>query len=140
MGIRNKVVKDGFVMTNVDGDTGLFGFEQQFLVTATPVSGVQQSITTGLTILSGANITASLPTLSTATAGDGTVNNGFVCTVLLASADIATLSASSPINGGAWTIACPSSAFRTWTCVGVTGLDAVAGVTSGWFVSSGTRA
>ena len=135
MGIRNKVVKDGFVETNVDGDTGLFGFEQQF-VTATT------SITTGLTIVSGAGVTLSLPTLSTTPAGDGTTADGLVCTVLLASANVVTLSASSPINGGGWTVACPATAFKSWTCVGVTGLAATGagGVTSGWFVSSGTIA
>lgn len=135
MGIRNKVTKDGFVDTKVDGDIGLFGFEQQF-VTATT------SITTGLTIVSGAGITLSLPTLSTTPATDDTTANGLICTIMLASANVVTLSASSPINGAVWTVACPATAFKSWTCVGVTGLapTGAGGVTSGWFVTSGTIA
>jgi len=134
MGIRNKVAKDGFVETGVDGDTGFFGFEQQVVTTA----GSATAIATGLTILSGANVTASLPTIATTTAADGTVANGLVCTVLLGSTNTFLLSASVPINGGAWTrnTVGASSSYKVLNCVGVTGLDTAAPIQ--WLVSSGS--
>lgn len=133
MGIRNKVVKDGFVSTSVDGDTGFFGFEQSVITGATPTA-----LTTGLAVLSGALVTASLPSVSTTVASDGTVANGIVCTVVLGSADTFLLSASVPINGGAWTrqTVGAASASKVLTCVGVTGLSSAAPIQ--WLVSSGS--
>lgn len=133
MGIRNKVVKDGFIETGVDGDTGFFGFEQQTITGATPTA-----IATGLTILSGALVTASLPAISTTAAADGTIANGLVCTVVLGSADTFLLSASVPINGGAWTrnTVGAASSYKTLTCVGVTGLTVTSPIQ--WLVSSGS--
>lgn len=136
MGIRNKVVKDGFIETGVDGDTGLFGFEQQTIIRNVPAS--PQAITTGLTVLSGALVTASLPTVSTTVATDGTIANGLVCTVLLGSADTFLLSASVPINGGAWTrnTVGAASGYKILNCVGVTGQDVAAPIQ--WIVNSGS--
>lgn len=136
MGIRNKVVKDGFIESGVDGDTGLFGFEQQLIIRNVPAT--PQAITTGLTVLSGALVTASLPTISTTVHADGTIANGLVCTVLLGSADTFLLSASVPINGSSWTknTVGASSSYKILTCVGVTGQDVAAPIQ--WFVTSGS--
>jgi len=133
MGIRNKIVKDGFIETLVAEDTGFFGFEQQTVTTTTPTA-----ITTGLTLLSGAFITASLPAITTTVSADGTINNGLVCTVVLGSANAFLLSASVPINGGPWireTVGA-SSSYKVLTCVGVTGLTATSPIQ--WLVSSGS--
>lgn len=140
MGIRNKVVKDGFIETGVDGDTGLFGFEQQLVIRngGSAALSSPQAITTGLTVLSGSLVTASLPTISTTVHADGTIANGLVCTVLLGSADTFLLSASVPINGNSWTknTVGASSSYKILTCVGVTGQDVAAPIQ--WFVTSGS--
>lgn len=138
MGIRNKVTKDGFIETNVAGDTGLFGFEQQTITT----SGSAVAITTGLTVLSGAFVTASLPVFSTTVATDGTVNNGILCLIVPASNDTFLLTASAPINGSAWTrVVDASSLGHILTAVGATGIAGPsAQFATGWFVSSGTIA
>ncbi len=136
MGIRNKVTKDGFVETAVDGDVGYFGHEQQLIIRSYP--DAPQGITTGLTVLSGALVTASLPTVSTVATSDGTIANGLLCTVLLGSADTFLISASVPINGGAWTrnTVGASSSYKILTCVGVTGQDVASPIQ--WIVNSGS--
>ena len=116
MGIRNKVTKDGFVSTSVDGDVGLFGMEQEVF---TPGSG---SVSTGLVVLSGSGVTAVLPDISTTAAVDGTVADGLVVKFVVASANTFFLTASDPINGGAWTRVLNAKQWDVIQAVGVTGL------------------
>ena len=141
MGIRNKITQDGFVETNIDGSVGYFGHQQQF-VTGNVASGsaVSAAVSTGLTILSGAQITCSLPTLSTATAVDGTIADGIVCNVVLASASTFIISASAPINGGAWTTetVAASSSMKSLMCVGISGMGLGVTGSFGWLISSGS--
>ena len=129
MGIRNKVTKDGFVSTSVDGDVGLFGMEQEVFTTG---SG---SVSTGLVVLSGSGVTAVLPALSAVASADGTTPDGLVVQFVLASANTFFLTASDPINGGAWTKNLVASQWNVVKAVGVSGLN---GSVEGWAVVSGS--
>lgn len=128
MGIRNKVTKDGFVSTLVDGNTGFFGIEQQV------ISSGSGSVETGLVVLSGSGVTAILPDISTTAAADGTVANGLVVKLVVGSANTFFLTASDPINGGAWTSVLTARQWDVVEAVGVTGLDQN-GLTTSWAVS-----
>lgn len=129
MGIRNKVTKDGFVSTLVDGNVGFFGLEQEVFSAGSNTASV------GLVVLSGSGVTAVLPDVSSTAAADGTVADGFVFRFVLASANTFTLSASDPINGGAWTKTLAASQWNVVTAVGVSGLN---GGAAGWAVISGS--
>jgi hypothetical protein len=127
MGIRNKVTKDGFVSTLVDGTTGFFGIEQQV------ISSGSGSVETGLVVLSGSGVTAVLPDISTTAAIDGTVADGLVVKFVVASANTFFLTASDPINGGAWTRVLNAKQWDVVEAVGVTGLHSSLPV--GWAVN-----
>lgn len=129
MGIRNKVTKDGFVSTLVDGTVGLFGMEQAVF------SAGSNAVETGVVVVSGSGVTAVLPDISATAAVDGTVADGILVKFVLGSADAFTLSASDPINGGAWTKTVAASQWNVVTAVGVSGLN---GSASGWAVVSGS--
>jgi hypothetical protein len=129
MGIRNKVTKDGFVSTLVDGNTGFFGIEQEVFAAG---SG---SVSTGLVVLSGSGVTAVLPALSAVASADGTTPDGLVVQFVLASANAFFLTASDPINGGAWTKNLVASQWNVVKAVGVSGLN---GSVEGWAVVSGS--
>lgn len=128
MGIRNKVTKDGFVSTFVDGDTGFFGIEQEVM------SSGSGSVSTGLVVLSGSGVTAVLPDISTTVAVDGTVANGLVVKLVVASANTFFLTASDSINGGGWTRVLNAKQWDVVEAVGVTGLSQN-GLTTSWVVS-----
>ena len=128
MGIRNKVTKDGFVSTLVDGDTGFFGIEQEVR------SSGSGSVSTGLVVLSGSGVTAVLPDISTTAAVDGTVADGLVVKFVVASANTFFLTASDPINGGAGTRVLNAQQWDVVEAVGVTGLSQN-GLTTSWAVS-----
>lgn len=128
MGIRNKVTKDGFVSTLVDGNTGFFGIEQEV------ISSGSGSVSTGLVVLSGSGVTAVLPDISTGVAVDGTVSDGLVVKFVVASANTFFLTASDPINGGAWTRVLNARQWDVVEAVGVTGLSQN-GLTTSWAVS-----
>ena len=129
MGIRNKVTKDGFISTVVDGDVGFFGLEQEVFTAGT------NTVETGVVVLSGSGVTAALPALSAVASPDGTATDGLVVKFVLASANTFTLSASNPINGGAWTKSLAASQWNVVTAVGVSGLN---GGAAGWAVVSGS--
>lgn len=129
MGIRNKVTKEGFISTKVDGDVGFFAVEQEVF------SAGSNRVETGLVVLSGANVTASLPDISAVAAIDGTSDDGLVIQFVLGSADAFLLTASDPINGGAWTKELAASQWNVVKAVGVSGLH---GSVEGWAVVSGS--
>lgn len=130
MGIRNKVTKDGFVSTFVDGNTGFFGLEQEVFAAGSNTASV------GLVVLSGSNVTASLPDVSSTAATHGTGADGFVFRFVVASTNTFLLSASNSINGGAWTKSIVAgSQWKVVTAVGVSGLN---GGAAGWAVNSGS--
>ena len=129
MGIRNKVTKDGFVSTKIDGDVGFFAVEQEVF------SSGANDVETGVVVLSGVNVTASLPALSAVASVDGTTPDGLVVEFVLASNNTFFLSASDPINGGAWTKNLPA---RQWTVVKAVGVSGLNGSTEGWAVVSGS--
>ena len=129
MGIRNKVTKDGFVSTLVDGTVGFFGIEQQV------ISSGSGSVGTGLVVLSGSGVTAVLPALSAVASPDGTTPDGLVVQFVLASNNAFYLTASDPINGGAWTKVVAASQWNVVKAVGVSGLN---GSVEGWAVVSGS--
>jgi len=129
MGIRNKVTKDGFVSTLVDGDVGFFGLEQEVF------SAGVNTVETGVVVLSGVNVTASLPALSAVASPDGTATDGLVVQFVLASNNTFFLTASDPINGGSWTKNLRASQWNVVKAVGVSGLI---GSAEGWAVVSGS--
>lgn len=129
MGIRNKVTKEGFVSTKVDGDVGFFAVEQEIFTTGT------NTVKTGLVVLSGANVTASLPDISAEAAVDGTTADGLVVEFVLASSDAFLLTASDPINGGAWTKDLAVSPGNIVKAVGISGPPGTA--FGAWLVVSG---
>lgn len=133
MGIRNKVTKDGFVSTLVDGDTGFFGFEQEVF------SAGSNAVETGVVVLSGSGVTAVLPDISTTAAVDGTVADGLVVKFVVASANTFTLSASDAINAGTWTAVLAANRGQVVQAVGVSGLAGPLYSTGcGWFITSGS--
>lgn len=133
MGIRNKVTKDGFVSTSVDGDVGLFGMEQEVF------SAGSNAVETGVIVLSGSGVTAVLPDISTTAAVDGTVADGLVVKFVVASANTFTLSASDAINAGAWTALLAANRGQVVQAVGVSGLAGPLYSTGcGWFITSGS--
>jgi len=129
MGIRNKVTKDGFLSTTVDGDVGFFAIEQQV------VSSGSGSVATGLVVLSGSGVTAVLPAISSTASADGTVADGLVVQLVLASNNAFFLTASNPINGGTWTKSLVASQWNVVQAVGVSGLN---GSAAGWAIVSGS--
>jgi hypothetical protein len=126
MGIRNKVTKDGFVSTLVDGDVGFFGIEQEVFSTGT------NTVETGLVVLSGANVTASLPAISSVASVDGTTADGLVVNFVLASADTFFVTASDSINGGKWTV----NVSGEWNSVQAFGVSGLNGSANGWAIVS----
>ncbi len=127
MGIRNKVTKDGFVSTLVDGDVGFFAVEQEVFTTGT------NTVETGIVVLSGVNVTASLPALSAVASVDGTTPDGIVVQFVLASSNTFFLTASDPINGGKWITNLAAAQWNVVKAIGVSGLN---GSTEGWAVVS----
>ncbi len=133
MGIRNKVTKDGFVSTLVDGTVGLFGMEQAVF------SAGSNAVETGVVVLSGSGVTAVLPAISSTASADGTVADGMLVKFVVASANTFTLSASDPINAGAWTAQLAANRGQVVQAVGVSGLaGALYGTGCGWFITSGS--
>jgi len=133
MGIRNKVTKDGFVSTLVDGTVGLFGMEQAVF------SAGSNAVETGVVVLSGSGVTAVLPDISSTASADGTVADGLVVSFVCASANTFTLSASDPINAGAWTAQLASGRGQVVQAIGVSGLAGpLYGTGCGWFITSGS--
>jgi len=133
MGIRNKVTKDGFVSTLVDGTTGFFGSEQEVFSAGSNTASVS------VIVLSGSGVTAVLPDISATQSVDGTVADGIIVSLVVASSNTFTLSASDAINAGAWTAQLAANRGQVVQAIGVSGLAGpVYGTGCGWFITSGS--